>query len=108
MAGYGRLLSDTKSRENLPQNIVGECFARDLTKRVQRAMQTQQDDLFQFTSQHQTARVRQLFKTLLQRGMLTRIERADYDVFSRVIRVPRPQRAVIAAAVWARTLVIGR
>ena len=42
------------------------------------------------------------------RGILTRIERADYDVFSRVIRVPRPQRAMIAAAVWSRSLVSGR
>jgi 15-cis-phytoene synthase len=40
----------------------------------------------------------------IYRGILTRIERADYDVFSRVIRVPRPQRAWIAAATWARSL----
>ena len=36
--------------------------------------------------------------------ILERIERADYDVFSRVIRVPRPRRAVIAAVVWAKTM----
>ncbi len=39
----------------------------------------------------------------IYRGILTRIERADYDVFTGVARVPRPQRAVIAAATWART-----
>jgi phytoene synthase len=44
----------------------------------------------------------------IYRGILDRIERADYDVFSAVIRVPRPQRALIAAATWARTLVTGR
>lgn len=44
----------------------------------------------------------------IYRGILTRIERANYDVFSRVIRVPRPQRALIAAAVWIRTLITGR
>jgi phytoene synthase len=44
----------------------------------------------------------------IYRGILDRIERADYDVFSAVIRVPRPQRARIAAATWARTLVTGR
>lgn len=44
----------------------------------------------------------------IYRGILNRIEREHYDVFSRVIRVPRPQRAVIAAATWARTLVTGR
>ena len=36
-------------------------------------------------------------------GILRRIERAGYDVFSRVIRVPRPVRAWMAAATWART-----
>jgi len=37
----------------------------------------------------------------IYRGILTRIERADYDVFARVIRVPRPARAWIAARTWA-------
>ena len=40
----------------------------------------------------------------IYRGILTRIEAARYDVFSRVIRVPRPERASIAAAVWMRSL----
>jgi phytoene synthase len=44
----------------------------------------------------------------IYRGILDRIERADYDVFTAVIRVPRPHRAMIAAATWARTLVTGR
>jgi phytoene synthase len=44
----------------------------------------------------------------IYRGILDRIEAADYDVFSRVIRVPRPRRALIAAATWARTAVTGR
>jgi phytoene synthase len=39
----------------------------------------------------------------IYRGILTRIERWDYDVFSRVVRIPRPRRALIAAATWART-----
>jgi 15-cis-phytoene synthase len=38
-------------------------------------------------------------------GILRRIERAGYDVFSRRIRVPRPARALIAARIWLRTLV---
>jgi phytoene synthase len=37
-------------------------------------------------------------------AILERIERADYDVFSSLIRVPRPRRAVIAAVTWARTM----
>jgi 15-cis-phytoene synthase len=37
-------------------------------------------------------------------AILQRIERRGYDVFSEVVRVPRPRRAVIAATTWARTL----
>jgi phytoene synthase len=37
-------------------------------------------------------------------AILRRIERSGYDVFSRRIRVPRPQRAVIALRVWLRSL----
>lgn len=36
-------------------------------------------------------------------GILRRIEQRDYDVFSEVVRIPRPRRALIAARVWART-----
>lgn len=38
----------------------------------------------------------------IYRGLLDRIERADYDVFTRIVRIPRPQRARIAALTWAR------
>jgi phytoene synthase len=38
-------------------------------------------------------------------GILERIEGAGYDVFSRRIRVPRPQRALIALRIWAASLV---
>jgi phytoene synthase len=44
----------------------------------------------------------------IYRGILHRIEAADYDVFSAVIRVPRPRRALVAAATWARTAITGR
>ncbi|MEP7119000.1 MAG: presqualene diphosphate synthase HpnD [Acidobacteriota bacterium] len=37
-------------------------------------------------------------------GILERIEQRGYDVFSEVVRVPRPARAWIAASTWARTL----
>lgn len=39
----------------------------------------------------------------IYRSILDRIEAADYDVFSTVVRIPRPRRALIAAATWART-----
>ena len=35
------------------------------------------------------------------RAILDRIEQRDYDVFSSVVRVPRPRRALIAATTWA-------
>ena len=37
-------------------------------------------------------------------GILERIERAGYDVFSGRIRVPRPQRAMIALRIWLMTV----
>jgi 15-cis-phytoene synthase len=40
----------------------------------------------------------------IYRSVLDRIEHADYDVFGETIRVPRPRRAAIAAAIWARSL----
>ncbi len=37
-------------------------------------------------------------------AILDRIETSGYDVFTRKIRVPRPRRAIIAAALWARAM----
>jgi phytoene synthase len=42
----------------------------------------------------------------IYRAILRRIESRDYDVFTEVARIPRPQRAVIAARVWARTMLL--
>jgi phytoene synthase len=42
----------------------------------------------------------------IYRAILRRIEGSVYDVFSRVVRVPRPRRALIAAATWARTVLL--
>ena len=42
----------------------------------------------------------------IYRALLRRIERADFDVFSRLVRVPRRRRAAIAAATWARTVLL--
>jgi phytoene synthase len=39
----------------------------------------------------------------IYRAILDKIERRDYDVFSEVVRIPRPLRAVIAATTWALT-----
>jgi phytoene synthase len=38
-------------------------------------------------------------------AILRRIERSGYDVFHGKVRVPRPQRAAIAAAIWSKAMV---
>jgi phytoene synthase len=38
--------------------------------------------------------------------ILRRIERSGYDVLTRVIRVPRPARAIIALATWMKTIAL--
>ena len=38
----------------------------------------------------------------IYRAILSKIEARDYDVFSEVVRIPRPRRALIAASTWAR------
>ena len=40
-------------------------------------------------------------------AILERIEWRGYDVFSQVVRVARPRRALIAVSVWARTMFWG-
>jgi phytoene synthase len=40
----------------------------------------------------------------IYKGILDRIEQRDFDVFSSVVRIPRPRRALIAATTWARTV----
>jgi 15-cis-phytoene synthase len=40
----------------------------------------------------------------IYRAILDRIEAEQYDVFSRVIRISRPRRALIAARIWAGSL----
>ena len=40
----------------------------------------------------------------IYQDILRRVEQKNYDVFSEVIRVPRPARLLIALTTWARTL----
>ncbi|HEY7499755.1 MAG TPA: presqualene diphosphate synthase HpnD [Vicinamibacterales bacterium] len=44
----------------------------------------------------------------IYRAILDRIERRGFDVFSEVVRIPRPRRAVIAAITWARMTLLPR
>jgi 15-cis-phytoene synthase len=41
-------------------------------------------------------------------AILTKIERRRYDVFSEVVRIPRPRRALIAARTWLQVMFGGR
>ncbi|MEO8078756.1 MAG: squalene/phytoene synthase family protein, partial [Acidobacteriota bacterium] len=41
----------------------------------------------------------------IYRTILDRIEQLDYDVFTQVVRIPRPRRALIAARTWLCTAV---
>lgn len=43
----------------------------------------------------------------IYRAILAKIERRDYDVFSEVVRIPRPRRAWIAATTWLRVVLGG-
>jgi phytoene/squalene synthetase len=38
--------------------------------------------------------------------ILRRVERNNYDVFSRVLRVPRPARAILAITTWVKTIAL--
>ena len=40
-------------------------------------------------------------------AILNRIEQRSYDIFSEVVRVPRPRRALIAMQVWTRVMTRG-
>ena len=41
-------------------------------------------------------------------AILTKIERSGYDVFSGVVRIPRPRRPLIALRTWMKILVGSR
>ena len=43
----------------------------------------------------------------IYRRILDRIETRDYDVFSSVVRIPRPERALIAGTTWLKTVLGG-
>lgn len=100
------------------------CDEADLRAEMARAGQGIGSDRVRALLRHQAGRARRYFdraRVALPRGdarrlvaaeimgaiyfgILRRIERNGYDVFSRVIRVPRPVRAWMAARTWATTL----
>jgi phytoene synthase len=119
-----------RGRVYLPQEDLARfaCTERDLAAEIARGAGGVRSDAVREMLAFQAARARDYYARAdaafpradarrlvaarimgaIYRGILARIERADYDVFTRVIRVPRPQRALIAFGLWTRTVLIGR
>ena len=111
-------------RVYLPQEDLRRfgCTEADLRREVEQAGSGVRSPAVKALLRHQAARARDYYGRAsrflpredsrrlaaaeimgaIYRGILTRIEAADYDVFSRVVRIPRPRRALMAAATWAR------
>jgi phytoene synthase len=102
------------------------CTEADLTAEAAGAGQGVRSGAVRSLLRHQAARARDYYRRAaralprrdrrslvaaeimgaIYRALLGRIERNGYDVFSGVVRIPRPRRAVIAAATWARTVLL--
>ncbi len=98
------------------------CTAADVDREIASAGHGVQSPAMRSVLEHQAARARVFFSRAVRalpkddaRGFLAaeimraiyaevlgRIEAADYDVFTRVIRVPRPTQALLAARTWWR------
>jgi 15-cis-phytoene synthase len=98
------------------------CSEADLRQEGERAGQGVQSPAVKALLRHQAQRARDYYAraasalppadadrlvaaeimAAIYRALLDRIERRDYDVFSEIVRIPRPRRAVIAAVTWAR------
>jgi 15-cis-phytoene synthase len=97
-----------------------QCTEADIAREVAEAGRGVQSDRVRALLEFQAQRARQFFAraaALLPKGdarrflpaeimraiyweLLLRIEAADYDVFSRVVRVPRPAQARLAVKTW--------
>lgn len=98
------------------------CTAADVDREIASAGHGVHSPAMRSVLEHQAARARVFFSRAVRalpkddaRGflaaeimraiyaeVLNRIEAADYDVFTRVIRVPRPTQALLAARTWWR------
>jgi phytoene synthase len=114
-----------RGRVYIPQSEMRQfgCSVEDLRKEMEAAGSGVRSPQVKALLRHQARRARDYYRradaTLpradarrlvaaqimgaIYRGILDRIERRDYDVFSTVVRIPRPRRALIAAGTWART-----
>jgi phytoene synthase len=114
-----------RGRVYIPQTEMRQfqCTIDDLRREIEAAGSGIQSPAVKALLRHQAQRARDYYRRAdgsmpradarrlvaaqimgaIYRGILDRIERRDYDVFSTVVRIPRPQRALIAAGTWART-----
>ena len=115
-----------RGRLYIPQEDLraAGCSEEDLRREMDRAGGGIQSPAVRTLLHHQAVRARQYYAraaaTLpprdarqlvaaeimgaLYHAILDRIERRGYDVFSEVVRIPRPRRVLIAASTWIRTV----
>jgi phytoene synthase len=93
------------SEEDLRRGIVSQRVARLLAFQCERARVyfARADHALRQTDARRLVAAE--IMGAIYREILRRIERSGYDVLSRVLRVPRPRRALLALGVWARTLI---
>jgi phytoene synthase len=100
------------------------CTEEDLRRECARAGSGVQSENVRLLLQHQASRAHDYYRraaaalpradakslvaaeimAAIYYAILTRIERSNYDVFTRVVRIPRPRRALIAVRTWMKTL----
>lgn len=104
------------------------CTEEDLRRETERAGRGVQSASVKLLLRHQAERARDYYRKAaaalpvrdarrlvaaeimgaIYAAILTKIERADYDVFSAVVRIPRPRRAMIAVMTWLKTMARSR
>jgi 15-cis-phytoene synthase len=92
------------SDQDLRRGVVTEPVRALLAFEVARARQYFARAAESLRDTHARRLVAAEIMAAVYREILRRVERSDYDVFSRVIRVPRPARAVIAIVTWMKTI----
>jgi phytoene synthase len=114
----------SRGRVYIPQEDLTRfgCTEEDLAREMQSAGRGIQSQAVRALLRHQAERARDYYAraaaslppsdarrlvaaeimAAIYFAILERIEARDYDVFSEVVRIPRPRRALIALRTWAR------
>jgi phytoene synthase len=92
------------SEADLRRGVVTEPVRQLLTFEIARARQYFQSAARALPRADARRLVAAEIMGAIYQEILRRIEQHGYDVFSQLIRVPRPARALVAITTWARTL----